>query len=571
MINPIPTGSSTIKSSERLTNQRPRKRDCNVLKFHNFVPNKELSCFSRTRGSSENVLTGHCLKEENGSKQINVCNWQKKQQQSTPIKSDKNDFCQQSIQLLSQDIPMIYNDTSPTPTIINNDDLTSQSILGSLLARNEINRVDNQSNHIDDLISNYTVINVGGSGRDNINPGITINGNYGFLMPTTTTTKSASKINRRKPSTVRRFLRSSESPSNCDADEDNCDYDADESANDSNHRNQDEPLDLSTARKRPLLKRKTLKDDQCSQLFDYLPVLIPGTQITSQQLPQTMMASFLPYLFTDQQQQQSILTPTPTTITSVNSPSTPNTATGIDPMVLLRQSKLLLPHLSNDHHPQQQQHIQHRIPIITSADLTNSSPSSSSSSISSISSSNHHLHHSSRGSTSTIPGVGHFKVHNNNSTVKNHQHHIAPHHHHHHHLNRNNQNGPSNERNTIKAKLENEFRTNGFLVKTKEVSDGEATFCKFRQLRKYTRYYLKSWHQHLPDEINKLWKGFLPPKTSKPSSSSSSSSSSLSSSATINLTNNQPLDQSDSSSLSKQMTLNEQPMDIISSVYQSSS
>lgn len=75
------------------------------------------------------------------------------------------------------------------------------------------------------------------------------------------------------------------------------------------------------------------------------------------------------------------------------------------------------------------------------------------------------------------------------------------------------------KRTVIRQKLEDAFRTNGFLVKTKQVSDGEATFCKFRQLRKYTRYYLKSWHQHLPEEVNKLWKGFLPPKTAKPSSS----------------------------------------------------
>lgn len=66
-------------------------------------------------------------------------------------------------------------------------------------------------------------------------------------------------------------------------------------------------------------------------------------------------------------------------------------------------------------------------------------------------------------------------------------------------------------RSAIKQKLEDAFRQNGFLVKTKQVSDGEATFCKFRQLRKYTRYYLKSWHKHLPDEVNKLYKGFLPP------------------------------------------------------------
>ncbi|XP_022251608.1 uncharacterized protein LOC111087831 [Limulus polyphemus] len=74
----------------------------------------------------------------------------------------------------------------------------------------------------------------------------------------------------------------------------------------------------------------------------------------------------------------------------------------------------------------------------------------------------------------------------------------------------------ASQRTIIKQKLEDAFRQNGFLVQTKQVSDGDATFCKFRQLRKYTRYYLKSWHQHLPDEVHKLWKGFLPPKTALP-------------------------------------------------------
>ncbi|XP_023223158.1 uncharacterized protein LOC111624528 isoform X2 [Centruroides sculpturatus] len=74
----------------------------------------------------------------------------------------------------------------------------------------------------------------------------------------------------------------------------------------------------------------------------------------------------------------------------------------------------------------------------------------------------------------------------------------------------------SNQRTIIRKKLEDTFRQNGFLVKTKQVSDGEATFCKFRQLKKYTRYYLKSWQDHLPEEVHKLWKGFLPPKTAIP-------------------------------------------------------
>lgn len=75
---------------------------------------------------------------------------------------------------------------------------------------------------------------------------------------------------------------------------------------------------------------------------------------------------------------------------------------------------------------------------------------------------------------------------------------------------------------TVRQKLEDAFRQNGFLVKTKQVSDGDATFCKFRQLRKYTRYYLKSWHKHLPDEVSQLYKvsyknfkGFLPPNSDR--------------------------------------------------------
>lgn len=82
-----------------------------------------------------------------------------------------------------------------------------------------------------------------------------------------------------------------------------------------------------------------------------------------------------------------------------------------------------------------------------------------------------------------------------------------------------------NQRSVIKQKLEDTFRQNGFLVKTKQVSDGEATFCKFRQLRKYTRYYLKSLEQHLPDEFHKMWKGFLPPKTVLPPALGASESS----------------------------------------------
>lgn len=86
-----------------------------------------------------------------------------------------------------------------------------------------------------------------------------------------------------------------------------------------------------------------------------------------------------------------------------------------------------------------------------------------------------------------------------------------------------NKSGNTHQRSVIKQKLEDAFRQNGFLVKTKQVSDGDATFCKFRQLRKYTRYYLKSWHKHLPDEVNKLYKGFLPPNSTTAKTATASS------------------------------------------------
>lgn len=69
-----------------------------------------------------------------------------------------------------------------------------------------------------------------------------------------------------------------------------------------------------------------------------------------------------------------------------------------------------------------------------------------------------------------------------------------------------------NCRSLVRQQLEQTFKKKGFLVQTKQVSSGTATFCKFRQLNKYSRYYLKIWHKHLPEEVNKLWKGFLPPK-----------------------------------------------------------
>uniref|UniRef100_T1KY89 Uncharacterized protein n=1 Tax=Tetranychus urticae TaxID=32264 RepID=T1KY89_TETUR len=543
--SPSPSASSSpsctlVKSSpsERLiNNSRPRKRDCNVLKFHNFVPNKELSYFSRVRGVSR--VTGHCLKEENGSKQINVCNWDRKQPQQS--KNDKmvshnhqaKQHQQQLIPMrLSNEALMFANEMPSTPTsTISHKDLTPQSILGSLLARNEINRIDllNHQHYPhpshDSVLNGYTVINVGDSDSLNIN-------NNGFLVPTAAVSSEKStklpstikqcKISRRKPSTIRRVLRS-ESP--CD-NGDNGDDEDDEGGCCDDESHQNEPLDLSTRKRLPTRRKEPTvaygkHNVNCNQLIDYLPVLLPGA-MASQRLPQSMLTPFLPYLLPNpnSNQQQPFLTATSTP------PVAKANSSPIDPMVLLKQNKLLISHPNDNHW----------IPP-SLAGLTTPTSSSTSSSPSNSSSVHHHSSKESP-SNSSIPGVGYFKAGKSSSSPVNNQ--ITSH---------------VNERNSIKAKLENEFRTNGFLVKTKEVSDGEATFCKFRQLRKYTRYYLKSWHQHLPDEINKLWKGFLPPKTNK-------------STSTTFTNTNQPLSQQSGSTtmvsqLSKKIdSSGTQPMDV---------
>nr|CAG4651646.1 EOG090X02D0 [Triops cancriformis] len=51
-----------------------------------------------------------------------------------------------------------------------------------------------------------------------------------------------------------------------------------------------------------------------------------------------------------------------------------------------------------------------------------------------------------------------------------------------------------------REQLESKFKEKGFLIKTEEVqANTGATFCKFRQLRKFTRYLYRSWKQYLPE------------------------------------------------------------------------
>lgn len=55
---------------------------------------------------------------------------------------------------------------------------------------------------------------------------------------------------------------------------------------------------------------------------------------------------------------------------------------------------------------------------------------------------------------------------------------------------------------TAREKLERTFEERGFLIQTQQLESAQgATYCKFRQLRKFTRYLFRSWRHHLPGDV----------------------------------------------------------------------
>lgn len=53
-----------------------------------------------------------------------------------------------------------------------------------------------------------------------------------------------------------------------------------------------------------------------------------------------------------------------------------------------------------------------------------------------------------------------------------------------------------------REKLEQTFKEKGFLIQTQQLESAEgATYCKFRQLKKFTRYLFRSWKDYLPDNL----------------------------------------------------------------------
>ncbi|XP_044012982.1 putative uncharacterized protein DDB_G0277255 isoform X2 [Aphidius gifuensis] len=56
-----------------------------------------------------------------------------------------------------------------------------------------------------------------------------------------------------------------------------------------------------------------------------------------------------------------------------------------------------------------------------------------------------------------------------------------------------------------REKLEQTFKEKGFLIQTQQLESAEgATYCKFRQLRKFTRYLFRSWKDYLPGNVGDL-------------------------------------------------------------------
>ncbi|XP_055703625.1 uncharacterized protein LOC129802083 isoform X2 [Phlebotomus papatasi] len=53
-----------------------------------------------------------------------------------------------------------------------------------------------------------------------------------------------------------------------------------------------------------------------------------------------------------------------------------------------------------------------------------------------------------------------------------------------------------------REKLEKTFKERGFLIQTQQTESAEgATYCKFRQLKKFTRYLFRSWKDYLPGDL----------------------------------------------------------------------
>lgn len=77
-----------------------------------------------------------------------------------------------------------------------------------------------------------------------------------------------------------------------------------------------------------------------------------------------------------------------------------------------------------------------------------------------------------------------------------------PVHHHHRASHSSDRRKRKSRRSLQREKLEKTFKEKGFLIQTQQLESAEgATYCKFRQLRKFTRYLFRSWKDYLPGEL----------------------------------------------------------------------
>ncbi|KAH8276113.1 hypothetical protein KR026_000498 [Drosophila bipectinata] len=76
----------------------------------------------------------------------------------------------------------------------------------------------------------------------------------------------------------------------------------------------------------------------------------------------------------------------------------------------------------------------------------------------------------------------------------------------------------SSRRTKQREKLEKTFKEKGFLIQTQQLQSAEgATYCKFRQLKKFTRYLFRNWKDHIPEsDLAKHQSGVRTEVKSKP-------------------------------------------------------
>ncbi|XP_052860503.1 uncharacterized protein LOC128267657 [Anopheles cruzii] len=134
---------------------------------------------------------------------------------------------------------------------------------------------------------------------------------------------------------------------------------------------------------------------------------------------------------------------------------------------------------------------------------------------------------------------------------------IGPMHHHHHHQSlqhtASERRRRKSRRATQRESLEKTFKEKGFLIQTQQMQSAEgATYCKFRQLRKFTRYLFRSWKDYLPGDLQQQQQQqqqsdgtVLPGVTLPPAGGMSEEDGSISSTVRSRLTTTQQLQHSE--------------------------